>query len=106
MRTSMAVEWALKNSVEARNSDKVLVIKVWEQMGLHLSDAQKEKFLSLPDPQSIGRERRKLQEKGAYPATKEVSKARRLKSLIIQQNMPNANLKTADRVLNEQPKLI
>jgi hypothetical protein len=106
MKTSIVVEQVLRDSPDARNSDKVLMFKTWEKLGFYLSETQKEKFLNLPDPQTIGRIRRKLQEQGRYPATKEVKQTREVKSTVVQQNIPSANINTTERVLEEVPKQI
>jgi hypothetical protein len=103
MRTAIIVERVLERNLNARNSDKVLFLQVWEEMGFYLSDSQRQKFLSLPSSESITRVRRKLQEQGRYPATERIKKTRELKSMIVQQNMPTASVQTAERVLEEVP---
>lgn len=104
MRTHIIVENVLARNEKARNSDKILFLAVWEEMGFYLSDTQKQRFLSLPSSESITRVRRKLQEQGRYPATERIKKSRELKSMIVQQNMPTASVRTAERVLEETPE--
>lgn len=104
MRTAIIVENVLARSIDARNSDRVLLLQTWEDMGFHLTATQYQQFLSLPSSESITRVRRKLQEQGRYPATERIKKARELKSIIIQQNMPTASINTAERVLEETPE--
>lgn len=105
MRASIAVENALIRNPKARDSDKVLFLEVWEMMGFYLSDIQKAKFMNLPSTETIHRIRRKLQQQGKWEASSNVSNSRRLKSLIVQQNMPKASINTAERVLEEVPVL-
>ena len=70
------VEQALKTNEKARNSDRVLMGIIWQQEGFNMTDEQKKLFMELTNPESIRRERQKFQEKGLYPASKEVDDAR------------------------------
>lgn len=101
MNVSEAVEQALRLSEEARNTDKILILQVWESLGLHLTSQQRQKFIDLPSSESITRIRRKIQEQERYPAVHKIKKARELKNAIIQQNMPAASIKTTERVLEQ-----
>ena len=103
MSTLYIVERALERNIDARNSDKVLQLEVWDQLGFGLSETQKKRFLSLPSTETINRIRRKLQEQGRYPATDTIHKTRQLKSMVVQQNMPKASPTTTERVLEELP---
>lgn len=106
MKTSIIVERILQDNPQARNSDKVLMFMTWEKLGFYLSESQRAKFLSLPDPQTIGRIRRKLQEQGRFTAANNIKKTRELKSQVIQQNIPSASIDTTERVLEEVPQQI
>jgi len=70
------VEKVLSNSKEARNSDKELILQVWEACGLVLDEKQREIWKKLPSSESIRRTRQKFQEEGKYTADHEVIKAR------------------------------
>lgn len=76
MRVTSVVKGALSNNHQARNSDKVLLLQVWHDMGLDLTPVQTAKFLGLPTPETIRRVRQKLQEDGKYLANEEVQEAR------------------------------
>lgn len=104
MKMGYIVEQSLANNLEARNSDKILLMDVWDKLGFGLSESQRQRFMRMPSAETITRIRRKLQEKGEYPATKKIKKTRELKSMVVQQNMPTASVKTAERVLEETPK--
>ena len=66
----------LEHSQSARNSDKDLILQVWESCGLILDEKQKEIWKNLPSSESIRRTRQKLQELGKYKADHEIIKAR------------------------------
>lgn len=73
MRANYSVERALSNNDQARNSDKILLLQVWHDLGLGLTKEQQMKFLDLPSPETIRRIRQKLQESGRYIADEEVA---------------------------------
>lgn len=104
MKMNYIVEQSLVNNLEARNSDKILLLDVWDKLGFGLSESQRQRFMRMPSAETITRIRRKLQEKGEYPATKRIKETRELKSMIVQQNMPTASISTAERVLEEVPE--
>ena len=76
MRANNIVERALSNNDQARNSDKILLLQVWHDLGLELTREQQTKFLDLPSPETIRRIRHKLQEAGRYLADEEVRSTR------------------------------
>lgn len=92
MKLNNTIEHILSNYPEARDSDRYLILKVWEAYGLYLSEAQKDKFMSCPSTESIRRTRQKLQERGKYKASERVARQRRIKSYIVQQNAPTASI--------------
>lgn len=74
-RLEPIVENLLHNQPELRNSDKKLLMAVWERQGLYLSQTQQMTFMnSCSVAESITRARRKL--KDQYPADKEVTENR------------------------------
>lgn len=74
------VEKALQDDSQNRNSDLALILSVWEQQGLILTEAQRDFILhNAHTPESITRLRRKLQSEGQYLATETVRKGRREK---------------------------
>lgn len=75
MRINDKVELLLKANQRNRDSDKDLLIGVWEIEGLHLSDTQKQLFLDkCTSAETITRARRALKEK--YPASEKVDNQR------------------------------
>lgn len=75
MKIKDRVEQSLKYNPELRDSDKKLLLHEWQKSGLHLSETQRQVFMSKCAPaESITRARRLL--KSQYPATKEVTEAR------------------------------
>ena len=103
MRIAYIVEQTLTNKPGSRDSDKVLLMDVWDKLGFGLSETQRRRFMDMPSAETITRIRRKLQEQGKYPAANNIKKTRELKSMVIQQNMPKASVNTAERVLEEVP---
>jgi len=95
---SRVVEMCLRDYPETRDSDRKLLVKVWEHCGLYLSEAQRHKFFGIASPESIRRTRQKIQESGKYPASDRVKHVRELKSQIVQQNAPIT--KEIDNILN------
>ena len=103
---SRVVEMCLRDYPETRDSDRKLLVKVWEHCGFYLSEAQRYKFFGIASPESIRRTRQKIQESGKYPASERVSKSRRLKSLIVQQNIHTIKPEKTDNVLELDVKPI
>lgn len=88
MKTVQIIKNILGNDRQARNSDRHLMLKVWEWQGLFLSESQRAKFMEVASAESIRRTRQKLQEDGAYPADQVIGATRRFKGAQVQQNMP------------------
>lgn len=57
-----------------RDSDRALLLAVWDQEGLHLTDEQKRAYMSCTTAETITRARRAL--KVQYPASARVDQAR------------------------------
>lgn len=108
MKLNNTIEHILLNYPEARDSDKYLILKVWEQYGLYLSDVQKDKFMDCPSTESIRRTRQKLQEQGKYKASDRVSRHRRIKSYVVQQNAFTASPERLGEIIDRplQGKLV
>lgn len=70
------VKVVLERDEKTRNSDKELLIAVWQLLGFYLSETQKQKFMSLPSVESITRARRKFQESGLYQASDKIKEVR------------------------------
>lgn len=88
MKTSKLVEKILSESQSARDSDKVLIKKFLEANGIYLNSQQLATMMGI-NFESIRRVRQALQNtKGLYPASPEVAKQRKLKSQVIEQNIP------------------
>ena len=102
------VEKALKENVPVkyegrevhpRNSDKALIVRVWEQQGFHLNLWQTQQFFRSASPETVRRIRQKVQEKGLYPADENVQKERRYRSYRVQQVVTRATAKYIEQVL-------
>ena len=75
MRTKSLVDDALAEGQVYRDSDKWLLIRVWELQGLYLTTMQKSTFINECSlAESITRARRALKKK--YPASEAVDEAR------------------------------
>lgn len=68
------VEEVLRDDEEARNSDKKLLLRVWEREGLYLSREQQQRFMRCTTAETITRARRNLKDK--YPPRKAVENTR------------------------------
>src|ERR1035437_7854235 len=71
----------LKDYPETRDSDKLLILKVWESEGLFLSDDRRDTFLKLTASETIRRSRQRLQEQGYYKSTQRVKDIRMKKEV-------------------------
>lgn len=75
MKIKDKVEGMLKTNSDLRNSDKKLLLAVWESQGLHLTLYQKEVFMNqCSAAESITRARRLLRDR--YPESKKVYEQR------------------------------
>lgn len=98
MRTSNLVEWVLKNKEQPRNSDIELIIDVWQEQGLYLTEQQKQTLRrECSKPETIRRIRQKLQQDGKYLANSTVRSERKWLGMRAQQNFPTT---TVDKVEN------
>lgn len=102
---TMIVERVLSNSENARNSDKELIIEVLEQLGMDFTERELHIIRSV-NFESIRRMRQKLNEQGKYLPRPEVARQRRLKSMIVQQNAPQAKPEYLNKLVDDQPKAI
>lgn len=76
MTNLQRVKNILEFAPKTRNSDIELLIIYWQKAGVNLSNEQIQKIKELPSPDTLTRIRRKIQENGEFPATKEVNEAR------------------------------
>lgn len=110
MRASVIIENMLRDYPATRDSDRELYLKVWEQYGFILSDAQRAKFRDLPSSETIRRVRQKLQEQGLYKAQERIRRHRKFKGLEVQQKMPQTKPERVEPLLenrdHEQTALI
>lgn len=74
MRLRTRIENLIRPSQELRDSDKKLLLALWEQEGLYLSESQKATFMRCSTAESITRARRSLQ--GKYPASRVIQQSR------------------------------
>lgn len=76
-RVKETVKTVLMFYHDARNSDKKLLLRVWEKQGLILNEAQKGVFLNECSPaETIRRVRQKLQSEGQFQADKAIVEQR------------------------------
>lgn len=67
----------LKTSQECRNSDRALILAIWEDEGLILDDKQREIFKKVSNPETIRRNRQTIQNtEHKYLADDDIRKAR------------------------------
>lgn len=102
MRVTPIVKRVLRDSPEARNSDKELIIQVWGQLGFYLSESQLAKFRDMPSTETIRRIRQKLQQGGEFKATSPVAQVRRFKSYEVQQNAPQAKPERLESLIEQR----
>lgn len=76
MKTNDLVEKILAEKPETRDNDRLLMLYVWKNQGLHLNDMQIAAFKQAASPESIRRTRQKLQEQGKYRASEQVEQER------------------------------
>lgn len=78
MKVSKLVEQCLRDLPDTRDSDRKLLIAVWErQMGQQMHPNLKEFIMHKAfSPESIRRTRQKFQEQGMYKASDKVDQAR------------------------------
>lgn len=88
MKTVDIIKNILASDRQSRNSDRRLLLKVWERQGLVLSAYQTEQFMKVASAESIRRARQKLQEDGGYPADQQIRFTRHFKGAQVQQNIP------------------
>ena len=91
MTNAQRVEAILGASRQARNSDIELFIIFMQKSGMNLSSEQLRIFRDLPDMQTLGRIRRKLQEQGKYEADPEVEQARYEKFKNVKENIQSVD---------------
>ncbi len=77
MKTKALVSQVLLSYHIARNSDRYLILHVWERQGLVLNPEQRKLFLrDVSSPETIRRMRQKFQEQGLFEADKAVDQKR------------------------------
>lgn len=99
MKISEQVSNILKVSSKARNDDRELLILYMAKFGMNLSEEQIATFRKMPSVETIRRTRQQLQERGMYPASPEVDKARFEKHMAMK-NMVNAE--SPENILEQQ----
>ena len=72
-----------------RSSDTELLLVYWQKAGLDLTPEQVQKIKDMPTPDTLTRIRRKIQEGGEYPATKQAEESRYNKFKNVKQNINN-----------------
>ena len=83
----------LRDVPDTRDSDRLLILEVWEREGLILNPIQREQFMQVSSTETIRRVRQKYQEEGLYPAQDKIKKERDYRSWEMQQVMPSVKPK-------------
>lgn len=96
----------LEHNQDLRDDDKKLILAVYRDLGLELTDHQERVMLTLPAQESITRLRRKLQSDGLYPASKGVRKFREQKAMVVEQNAPTASSERLEQVLDNDQLIL
>ncbi len=102
-KVSDEVERILTVNPETRDSDNVLLLEFLQKIGANLTPYQEHIFKSVSF-ESITRCRRKLQEEGKFLPSPAVAKQRRLKSYIVQQNIPKTKAEKVPELISKQPQ--
>lgn len=100
MNVTEQVESILKHSVQARNSDKELLIIFMQKSGLDLDARQIQRFRDMPSFETLRRVRQKIQEGGKYKASKKVEDTRKFKAMQIQQQAPTFSADGLEKTLS------
>lgn len=100
MKISDKVIQILKDSPEARNSDRELLVQYMQVEGMNLSPKQIEIFKDMASPETIRRTRQSLQEDGRFLATDRVRRARRFKSYEVQQRITQTPIEKVPHLLS------
>lgn len=98
------VERLLRDEPETRESDLLLIFRVWEQDGQVIPAELKQAVTSgrVSSFETIRRTRQKLQENGAYKATEPTRRARAYKASAMRRDMPEIKAPIVDN----SPKII
>lgn len=67
----------LRDNAGFRSNDRLLILSVWEDEGLHLTTDQQHKFMQVSSPETIRRTRQKIQQDGLFKASTEVQAYRK-----------------------------
>lgn len=102
MTTTQLIENILRERTQTRSDDKMLILAVWDQLGLKLTREQIEIFYDLPSTETIRRVRQKFQEDGKYLASDKVQQYREAKSQEMQQVAPIATPQTLQNVIEQR----
>lgn len=97
------IEKVLKEHPQTRNSDKLLLIWVWNESGFVLTHEQVEDFLraDLPTAETVRRTRQRFQQLGEYEADTKVKGMRQAKAQVIQQREPRSTAAQLGELVQE-----
>lgn len=74
MKTKQQVKKHLASSMDCRDSDKILRLRVWQDFGFELTDDQMSRYWNLPADGAISRRRREF--RSEYPESEAVREKR------------------------------
>lgn len=103
MTVTDLIERILSEKQICRNSDRHLIIAVWQALGLALTKEQIDKFMDLPSAETIRRVRQKLQENGAYLPDEKIRKHRDFAGMTVRQRMPTTKAKKVEQLITRAP---
>lgn len=106
MQITRVVEAILRDQPETRDSDRELLISIMQRYGVELTPRQIVAFRHMPSMETVRRVRQKIQSEGRYMASEHISRQRRLKGYVMQQNAPTASTERLERLVEDQPRAV
>lgn len=106
MQITRVVEAILRDQPETRDSDRELLISIMQRYGIELTPRQIVAFRHMPSMETVRRVRQKIQSEGRYTASERISRQRRLKGYVMQQNAPMASTERLERLVEDQPRAV
>ncbi len=77
----------LREKEDTRGDDRKLCLEVWERQGLQLDPKQREMFMKVMSPETIRRNRQKIQETGFYRPSMDIWRQRQLLAEDMRENI-------------------
>lgn len=103
MMLTRDMERILSNSQSARDSDNELIVQMLQARGLWATPKQLEVLRDF-NFESVRRTRQKFQHDGKYPASPNIARTRRIKSQMVQQQIPNTKPERTEQLITRIPR--